>query len=176
MNPFYTRVAILITELTVFLLMTGLATYFIALVSQPEFAAGAEPPADFPVIAYAGNRERPEPRSYVVVPWSEWNALAASKPVASLLLPERTASLLIGENQASFAVAEIAPSRQEVHLTWRSGGAEQRVRYTTDGRKAEPREFRTITSKTIILGGMVGFAFGMLIGQVLRRRFPLRPV
>jgi hypothetical protein len=175
-NPFVSRVAILITELMVFLMVTALMTYFISFASAPEFAAGAAPPADFPVIAYDGSRERPEPKNYLVVPWSEWEGLSAKRPGASLLLPERSATLQVGDNVASFTVVEDGKSRQTVELTWRTAGEERRARYATQGRGVEPRDFRTITSKTVILGGMAGFAVGMLIGQLLRRRLPLRPV
>jgi hypothetical protein len=175
MNPFYTRVAILITELMVFFGVTVLTTNFIAYASAPEFAAGAAPPAEFPVIAYTGNRERPDPKSYVVVTWSQWEAIAGRRPEASLLLPERSASLQLGEDAASFTVADGGPSRQSVELVWRTGAEERRARYVTEGRRVEPRELRTITTKTLILGGMAGFAAGMLIGQLLRRRLPLRP-
>lgn len=175
MNPFASRVAILITELVVFLGVTAIMTYFISFASAPEFAAGAVPPADFPVIAYDGDRDRPESKSYLVVPWSEWEGLAGKRPGASLLLPERSGALQLGEYVASFTVTGNGASRQTVELVWRSGSEERRARYVTQGRGVEPRDFRTITSKTVILGGMAGFAFGMLIGKLLRRRLPLRP-
>lgn len=171
LNPFSTSVAILITELTVFLGVTALMTYFIAFASAPEFAPGAAPPADFPVIAYDGNRDRPEPKNYLVVPWSEWEGIAGKRPGASLLLPERSGNLQLGDNAAVFTVTENIRSRQTVELTWRTGGEERRTRYVTEGRAVEPRDFRTITSKTVILGGMAGFAVGMLVGRLLRRNF-----
>lgn len=175
MNPFVSRVAILITELMVFLMVTAFMTYFISFASAPEFAAGAVPPAEFPVIAYDGNRDRPEPKNYLIVPWSEWEGLAGKRPGASLLLPERFATLQVGDNVATFTVAEDSKSRQTVELTWRTAGEERRTRYATEGRGIEPRDFRTITAKTVILGGMAGFAVGMLIGRLLRRQLPLRP-
>lgn len=175
MNPFVSRVAILITELVVFFAVTALMTYFISFAAAPEFAAGAAPPADFPVIAYDGNRDKPEPKNYLVIPWSEWEERAGKRPGASLLLPERSGTLQLGDNVASFTVTENGKSRQTVELTWRTSGEERRMRYATEGRGVEPRDFRTISSKTVILGGMAGFAVGMLIGRLLRRRFPLRP-
>lgn len=176
MNPFVSRVAILITELMVFLMVTAFMTYFISFASAPEFAVGAVPPAEFPVIAYDGNRDQPEPKNYVVVPWSEWEGFAGNRPGASLLLPERFATIQVGDNVATFTVTEDGKSRQTVELTWRTAGEERRTRYATEGRGVEPRDFRTITAKTVILGGMAGFAAGMLIGRLLRRRLPLRPV
>ena len=176
MNPFVSRVAILIAELVVFFAVTALMTYFISFASAPEFAAGAAPPAGFPVIAYDGNRDRPEPKNYVVVPWSEWEGLSGKRPGASLLLPERSGTLQLGDDVASFTVTENGKARQTVELVWRTSGEERRTRYATEGRGVEPRDFRTITSKTVILGGMAGFAVGMLIGRLLRQRLPLRPV
>jgi hypothetical protein len=176
MNPFYTRVAILITELMVFFGVTVLMTNFIAYASAPEFAAGAAPSAEFPVIAYSGNRERPDPKGYVVATWSQWEGIAGRRPEASLLLPVRSGSLQLGDDVASFTVTDGGNSRQAVELVWRTGSEEQHSRYVTDGRGVEPREFRTISPRTIILGGMAGFAAGMLIGQLLRRRLPLKPV
>lgn len=176
MNPFVSRVAILITELVVFLAVTALMTYFISFASAPEFAAGAAPPAEFPIIAYDGNREKPEPKNYLVVPWREWEGLTGKRPGASLLLPERFAIIQVGDNVATFTVTEDGTSRQTVELVWRTSGEERRTRYATEGRGVEPRDFRTITAKTVILGGMAGFAAGMLIGKLLRRRLPLRPV
>lgn len=176
MNPFVSRVAILITELMVFFVVTVLMTNFIAYASAPEFAAGAAPPADFPVIAYDGKRDRPDAKGYVVVTWSQWEGIAGRRPGASLLLPERSGTLQLGDDVASFTATDNGNSRQTVDLVWRTGAEERRARYVTEGRGAEPRDFRTITPKTLILGGMAGFAVGMLIGQLLRRRFPVRPV
>jgi hypothetical protein len=175
MNPFYSRVAILVTELMVFFAVTVLMTNFISYASAPQLAAGAAPPADFPVIAYTGSRERPDPGGYVVVTWSQWEGIAARRPGASLLLPERSGTLQIGDDTASFTVTDSGASRQTVDLVWRAGNEERRARYTTEGRGAEPQDFRTIGAKTLILGGLGGFAAGMLIGQLLRRRLPLRP-
>jgi len=175
MNPFTVRLAILITELLVFLMVTALMTYFISFASAPEFPAGATPPAEFPVLVYDGDRARPEPKQYRVARWNEWRELAERQPAASLLLPERTRVLQIGENVATFNVTEDIKTRQTVELLWRTGDEERRTRYTTDGRSVEPREFRTITTKTVILGGMAGCAAGLLIGQLLRRRIAQRP-
>lgn len=175
MSPFASRVAILIIELLVFITVTVFMTNFIAYALAPQFAAGAVPPADFPVVGYTGKRDRPDPKGYVVVTWGEWEGIAARRPGASLLLPERSGTLQLGDHVASFRVAEDGGSRQTVELVWRAGGEERRTRYVTEGRGAEPRDFRTITSRTLILGGMAGFAVGILIGQLLRRRFPLRP-
>ena len=176
MNPFVSRVAILITELVVFFAVTALMTYFISFASAPEFAEGAVPPADFPVIAYDGNRDRPESKNYFVVPWSEWEGLAGKRPGASLLLPERSATLQLGDNVATFTVTEDRKSRQTVELILRTAGEERRTRYAAEGHGVEPRDFRTITSKTVILGGMAGFAVGMMIGRLLRRRLSPRPL
>jgi hypothetical protein len=160
----------------VFFAVTAFMTYFISFASAPEFTAGAVPPADFPVIAYDGNRDRPEPKYYLVVPWSEWEGLAGKRPGASLLLPERSGTLQLGDNVASFTITADGNSRQTVELTWRTAGEERRTRYATEGRGIEPRDFRSITAKTVILGGLAGFAVGMLIGRLLRRRLPLQPV
>jgi hypothetical protein len=176
MNPFYLRVAILIAELMVFFTVTVLMTNFIAYASAPEFAPGAAPPADFPVVSYSGNRERPDPKGYVVVTWSQWEGIAARRPDASLLLPERSGTLPLGDDAASFNVTDSGPSRQTVDLIWRVGTEERRARYVTEGRAIEPHDFRTITPKTLILGGLAGFAVGMLVGQLLRRRLPLKTI
>ena len=61
MNPLVPRVAILITELVVFFMVTALMTYFISFASAPEFAAGAVPPAAFPGLRHPGQRHPPPP-------------------------------------------------------------------------------------------------------------------
>ena len=124
MGPSATRIAILITELMVFFIVTAFTTYFISHAGALNFAAGDAPPADFPVIAYDGDREKPDAKRYRVMPWSDWQSYAERNPGASLLLPEPSRAVQVGnEDQASFTVADGGESRQTVELTWRSGSA-----------------------------------------------------
>ena len=170
------RAAILITELLTFLMVTTVMTYFISYVAAPEFAPGTEPPADFPVVAYDGDREKPDAKRYRVMPWSDWQGYAERNPGASLLLPEQSRALQVGpEDQASFSVTDRGESRQSVDLTWRSGSEERRARYVAQARALEPRSLHTITTRTFLLAALAGFGAGMLIGRLLRRRWLPRP-
>lgn len=176
MNPAARRIAILITELMIFLTVTAFMTYFISHAGALNFAAGDAPPAEFPVIAYDGDRARPASANYRVVPWSGWEELAAKRSGASLLLPERSATFRVGDTgEASFRVIEEAGSRQTVELTWRSGGGEQQVRYVAQARSIEPRFFRTISTNTLLLGASIGFIAGLFAGRAMRRRWLAQP-
>ncbi|MNC85102.1 hypothetical protein D3C83_06790 [compost metagenome] len=134
-------------------------------------APGEAPPAHFPVIAYDGNRERSEPKGYLVVPWSEWESTAQRRPGASLLLPERAARIPIGESEASFTVTGENESRQSVDLTWRTQGGEQQVRYDAQARSIEPRYYRAVSTGTFLIGAAAGFVAGLFVGRSLRRRW-----
>lgn len=180
MSPAVLRGAVLATELVVFLLVTAFTSYFISQASAWQHAQGETPPARFPVIAYDGDRERPDPRNYFVVPWNEWQSVAEKRPAASLLLPERSASVTIGDaGEASFTVTDApesgqAPSTgsgQVVELRWRTGGGEQKARYIAQAQSIEPRYLRTLGTDTLLMGAAVGFLTGMFTGRALRRRW-----
>ena len=176
MNLSARRAVILVTELLTFLLITAVMTYFISYVSAPEFAPGSEPPADFPVVAYHGDREKPDAKRYRVMPWSEWQGYAEKNPGASLLLPEQSRALQIGDrDEASFSVTDSGESRQTVELTWRSGSEERRARYIARARALEPLSLHTINTRTFLLAALGGFGAGMLIGRFMRRRWLPRP-
>jgi hypothetical protein len=177
MNPGAKRVATLITELMVFLVVTAFTAYFISHASALHIEPGEAPPAQFPVIAYDGDRARPDPKNYRVMPWSEWEAFAAGKPGASLLLPERAAAnIRIGDaGEASFTATDGAESRQIVELTWRTGGGEQHARYVAQARGIEARYLRTLGSQTLLTGVLVGFVCGLLVGRTLRKRWLALP-
>ena len=171
-----TRIAILITELMVFFIVTAFVTYFISHAGALQLAPTDKPPAYFPVIAYDGNRERPDAKNYLVVPWSEWEGVAAKRPGASLLLPERSGNIRLGENsKASFVAEPDGESRQAVTLTWAANNGEQQVRYVAQARTVEPRYFRTITTNTLLLGAAIGFVAGLLVGRGMRRRWLTQP-
>jgi len=171
-----TRIAILITELMAFFFVTAFTTYFISHAGALQMTAADTPPAYFPVIAYDGNRERPDAKNYRVVPWSEWEGLAAKRPGASLLLPERSGKIRLGENsEASFTTAPEGESRQSVELTWTGNNGEQQVRYVAQARTIEPRYYRTVTTNTLLLGAAIGFVTGLLSGRVMRRRWLAQP-
>lgn len=176
MNPVALRALILVTELVTFLMVTAFMTFFISHASAPVFEPGSTPPAEFPVIAYDGDRNQPDAKRYRVMPWSEWEGFAAGHPGASLLLPERSAKLRLGDQgEAAFSVTEGGAARQTVELTWWAGTEERRARYVTEGRAVEPRDFLAIGTKTFLLGALAGFGAGMLIGQFMRRRWLPRP-
>jgi len=176
MNLSALRAVILVTELLTFLMVTTVMTYFISYVAAPEFAPGSEPPADFPVIAYDGDREKPDAKRYRVMPWSDWQGYAEGNPGASLLLPEQSRALQVGDqDQASFSVTDSGESRQTVELTWRSGNEERRARYLAQARALEPRSLHTINTRTFLLAALGGFGAGMLIGRFMRRRWLPRP-
>lgn len=176
MNPAAIRVAILIIELMVFFVVTAFTTYFVSHAGALSFAPGEAPPGRFPVIAYDGDRARPEAKNYVVVPWSEWDGLAKKRPGASLLLPEPAATVRIGDaGDARFKVTGQAESEQSVELTWRTAGEEQQVRYLAQSGTIEPRYYRAATGTTLLLGAAVGFVAGLLIGRAMRRRWLAQP-
>jgi len=176
MNPAAMRAAILAIELMVFFIVTAFTAYFISHASALQFAAGDAPPAQFPVIAYDGDRGRPEPRNYFVVLLGEWQGVAEKRPAATLLLPERAASIKIGDaGEASFTVNEEPGSRQAVELRWRTRGGEQEARYIAQARSIEPRYLRTLGTQTLLMGAAVGFLTGLFTGRALRRRWLARP-
>ena len=176
MGPSATRIALLISELMVFFIVTAFVTYFISHAGALQLASTDKPPAFFPVIAYDGNRERPDAKSYLVVPWSEWDSVAAKRPGASLLLPERAGSIQLGENsKASFIAEPDGESRQSVTLTWTANNGEQQVRYLAQTRTVEPRYYRTVTTNTLLLGAAIGFVAGLLVGRTMRRRWLAQP-
>ena len=176
MNPAVLRVAVLATELVVFLLVTAFTSYFISQASAWQQAQGEAPPARFPVIAYDGDRERPDPRNYFVVPWSEWPGVAEKRPAANLLLPERAANVTIGDaGQASFTATDAPESRQAVELRWRTVSGEQEARYIAQAQSIEPRYLRTLGTDTLLMGAAVGFLTGLFTGRALRRRWLAQP-
>jgi len=176
MGPSATRIAILITELMVFFIVTAFVTYFISHAGALQWESADKPPAFFPVIAYDGNRERPDAKNYLVVPWSEWEGVAAKRPGASLLLPERSGNIRLGENsKAAFTTAPDGDSRQLVTLTWTVNNGEQQVRYVAQASTVEPRFFRTVTTNTLLLGAAIGFVTGLLAGRAMRRRWLAQP-
>ena len=177
MNPSARRIAILISELMVFVIGTAFTAYFLSHAGALQLAPGDATPAQFPVIAYDGDRANPRPGNYRVIPWGEWEAFAAGKPGASLLLPERTASSIkIGDSgEASFTAAEDGPSRQSVELTWRTGGGEQVARYFVLDRGIEARYLRTLGSQTLFMSVLAGFVAGLMVGRVLRKRWLTQP-
>ncbi len=176
MNPAVMRASILAIELVVFLIVTAFTAYFISHASALQLAPGDAPPAQFPVIAYDGDRDRPEPRNYFVVPLGEWQGVAENRPAATLLLPERAGSIKIGDaGEASFTVTEEPGSRQAVHLRWRTGGGEQEARYIAQARSIEPRYLRTLGTQTLLMGAAVGFLTGLFTGRSMRRRWLVQP-
>ncbi len=174
MSPAAVRAVILVAELMVFFMVTAFMTYFLSHAGALVLSPGDAPPAQFPVIAYDGDRKQPEPKNYLVVPWSEWEGVASKRPGASLLLPERAARIRIGETEASFTASEESESRQNVELTWRSGG-EQHVRYVAQASTIAPGYYRTVSTNTLLLGAVVGFVAGLFAGRAMRRRWMTQP-
>jgi hypothetical protein len=176
MNPAATRVAILVAELMTFFIVTAFAVQFISHAGALELAPTDPPPAGFPVIVYEGDRAKPDAKNYRVMPWSEWQKLAAGQTGASLLLPQAAGKLKLGDNgTAEFSAKADGEGRQAVDLRWTGNSAEQQVRYTARERTVEPSYFRNITTITLFLGGGLGFAAGMYLGRVLRRRWLGQP-
>ena len=176
MGPSATRIAILIAELMVFLTVTAFSAQFISHAGALQMTPADKPPAYFPVIAYDGDRARPDARHYLVVPWSEWEGLAAKRPGASLLLPERAGKIRIGENGgAEFTAAPDGESRQSVDLRWTSNNTEQQVRYIAEQRTLSPRYYRTVTTNTLLLAAAAGFIAGLFTGRAMRRRWLVQP-
>jgi len=114
MTPSARRIAILITELMVFLVGTAFTAYFLAHAGALQLAPGDATPPQFPVIAYEGDRTKPQAGNYKVMQWQEWETFAAAKPGASLLLPERAAAnVKIG--------GPLAASRSRATSPWIAG-------------------------------------------------------
>jgi hypothetical protein len=176
LSPAAARIAILITELMVFFTVTALMTYFVSYAGALQIAPGEAPPAQFPVIAYDGDRNQREPKNYLVVAWSEWEALAEKRPGASLLLPERAGSIRLGDgSRATFTSAEENDARQSIELQWIGDHGERHVRYLAQARSMEARYFRTVTTNTFLLGAAVGFVAGLFAGRTMRRRWLAQP-
>ena len=176
MNPAVMRASILAIELVVFLIVTAFTAYFISHASALQLAPGDAPPAQFPVIAYDGDRGQPDATHYFVVPWSEWQGMAEKRPAATLILPERAASIKIGDaGEASFTVTEEPESRQAVELRWRTGGGEQEARYIAQAQSIEPRYLRTLGTDTLLMGAAAGFLTGLFTGRAMRRRWLVQP-
>jgi hypothetical protein len=176
MSPAVLRGSILAIELMVFFIVTAFTAYFISHASAWQLAQGETPPAQFPVIAYDGDRGRPEPQNYFIVPWSEWQGATEKRPAATLLLPERAASIRIGDaGEASFTVTEEPGSRQAVELRWRTRGGEQEARYIAQAQSIEPRYLRTLGTDTLLMSAAVGFLTGLVTGRTMRRRWLARP-
>jgi hypothetical protein len=128
------------------------------------------------VIAFDGDRGRPQPQNYFVVPWSEWQGVTEKRPAATLLLPEQAARVKIGDaGEASFNVIEEPGSRQAVELRWRTGGGEQEARYIAQAQSIEPRYLRTLGTDTLLMGAAVGFLTGLFSGRAMRRRWLAQP-
>ena len=176
MGPSATRIAILIAELMVFFTVTAFATHFISHAGALQLTAADKPPAYFPVIAYDGDRAHPDAKKYFVVPWSEWDGVAAKRPGASLLLPERGGKLHLGDNgSAEFTAAPEGKASQSVDLRWTSNNVEQQVRYVAEERTVSPRYYRTVTANTLLLGAAAGFIAGLFTGRAMRRRWLAQP-
>lgn len=175
MTPAAVRALILVAELIVFFITTAFMTYFMSHAGALDLAPGDAPPANFPVIAYEGDRDRPEPKNYLVVPWSEWEGVAAKRPGASLLLPQRAARVHLGDTVASFTATAEGASRQHVELTWRSAGGELQVRYVAQANAISPAYYRTISTNTLLVGAAIGFVAGLFAGRIMRRRWLAQP-
>ncbi|HSC96667.1 MAG TPA: hypothetical protein VLC73_17030 [Burkholderiales bacterium] len=192
MNPVVLRALILVTELLVFFIMTAFTSYFISHATAWQHGEGEAPPAQFPVIAYDGDRSRPNPRNYFVVRLGEWKGVAEKRPQATPLLPERIARMKIGDaGEASFTVTDEpasgqAPSTgsgqvpssgpgQIVELNWRAGGGDYVARYVARETGIEPRYLRMLGTNTFLGGAVIGFLAGVMVGRGLRRRFLARP-
>jgi hypothetical protein len=173
LNPVALRAAVLAIELTVFFIVTALLIYLLSHAGARDMTEGDTPPMQFPVVAYDGDRERPEPGNYLVVNWGEWAGVAGKRAGASLLLPERAGRLRLGDSEAIFAVTEEKDARQVVDLTWRSAGGEHQARYVAEARSISPRYYRTVNTETFLIGAALGFVAGLMAGRALRRRWLL---
>jgi hypothetical protein len=169
-NPVTLRAVILVTELTVFFTMTVMATFLISHSSALRFVEEERPPDAFPVLVYAGDRQRPVPENYRVVPWSEWPRLAGEHPGASLIPPETAGTIDLGEDsRATFSVSS-ENATQTVELTWTVGTDEYHTRYVVHAAHIEPLYYRTMGGRTFLMGALVGFLAGVVVGRGLRRR------
>lgn len=175
MNPAAARIAVLIAELMVFFIVTALAVQFISHAGALQFAPGDKPPAYFPVIAYDGDRARPDAKHYRVMPWSEWEKLAGTQSGASLVMPEASGKLKLGESNNAEFTATADGARQTIELRWTANAIEQQVRYAAEERSLSPQYYRVISSNTLLLGAAAGFIAGLLVGRVLRRRWLAQP-
>jgi hypothetical protein len=173
MTPAARRIAILISELMVFLIGSAFTAYFLSHAGALQIAPGETPPAQFPVIVYDGDRAKPQAGNYRVMQWQEWEAFAEGKPAASLLLPEPSASGIKTSDagEASFTATDEGGSRQAVDLTWRKGGGEQYAHYVAQERSIEASYLRTLGSQTLLMSVLAGFVAGLLVGRALRRRW-----
>ena len=171
LNPAAARVSVLIVELLVFFMVTAFTSYFISHASAIRPEPGEAPPPQFPVLVYEGDRAKPAPAGYRVMPWSEWEPLAQRRPDASLLLPERAATLALGESGEASYTATGDGDAQAVELIWRKGGGEQEARYLARARGIEPRLLRTLGTQTLLMGAAAGFVAGLMTGRTLRRRW-----
>lgn len=175
-SPATARIAVLITELMVFFMVTAMMTYFISYAGALHIVAGESTPAPFPVIAYDGDPKKPDSKNYLVVPWSEWDAVAGKRPGASLLLPEPSGRVRLADgSQATFSSAPQAEGRQSVELNWVNDSGERHVRYVAQAKTIEPSYFRTVTTNTFLLGAAAGFIAGLFVGRALRRRWLAQP-
>jgi len=176
MSPATARIAVLVTELMVFFLVTAMMTYFISYAGALHIAAGESAPAPFPVLAYDGDPKRPDPKNYFVVPWSDWEAVAEKRTGASLLLPEASGRVRLADgSHATFSSAPQGEGRQSVELNWVNDGGERHVRYLAQPKTIEPSYFRTVTTNTFLLGAVAGFIAGLFAGRALRRRWIAQP-
>jgi hypothetical protein len=175
-NPAVLRAAVLATELVVFFVVTAFTGYFLSHAAAWQRGQDDTPPARFPVIAFEGDRDRPQPVNYFVVPWSEWQAVLEKRPAASLQLPEKSATMQLGDgSEVSFTVTDAPGPVQSVEMKWLSGGGEQNARYTVHAGSIEPRYLRTLGTDTLLMGAAVGFLTGMFTGRALRRRWLAQP-
>lgn len=177
LNPGARRIAILISELMVFLVGSAFTAYFLSHAGALQIAPGEAPPAQFPVIVFDGDRAKPQAGNYRVMPWHEWESFAAGKPTASLRLPVPSASgIKLGDaGEASFTATDEGGSRQAVDLTWRKGGGEQYARYVAQEHGIEASYLRTLGSQTLLMSVLAGFVAGLLVGRTLRRRWLVQP-
>lgn len=165
------RAAVLAVELMVFFLVTAFTSYLLSHAAAWQHGQDDKPPARVPVLAFEGNRERPEPQNFFIVPWSEWQSFAEKRPGATLLLPERSATIQMGDaGEASFTVTD-----QVVELRWRTGSGEQNARYIAQAGSIEPRYLRTLGTDTLLMGAAIGFLAGLFTGRALRRRWLAQP-
>jgi hypothetical protein len=160
----------------VFFIVTAFAIQFISHAGALQFSPGDKPPAYFPVIAYDGDRTRPDAKRYRVMSWSEWEKLAAEPSGVGLLLPEMSGKLTLGDNNnATFTATPDGEARQAIDLHWTAGNIEQQARYAARERAIEPQYYRTISSNTLLLGAAAGFIAGLFVGRALRRRWLAQP-